>query len=265
MKYIKEKRTNSLDTKSDYFVDCLVELIANGEINFLQGDKFMEFWKKILNFTLQNKDTLALILAVLSFLQNYFNKRDAELENKQDKYLKILIDYFNKKEHYSNTIDSIQYFKNLKNKETCIPPYIFYVVENKTKDELDKILTVDYWRETPNLNNNILRNMNKLSKFLYYLQFVFLTVVLIGTILSSIFILDNDMQIIINGKGNILIALLKFFISILFTCFLSWKILKWNKKNSLDLDMYTFKKDNIDFIINEKIKFYDKYKDDYYI
>ena len=53
MKYIKEKRTNSLDTKSDYFVDCLVELIANGEINFLQGDKFMEFWKKILNFTLQ--------------------------------------------------------------------------------------------------------------------------------------------------------------------------------------------------------------------
>lgn len=225
----------------------------------------MEFWKKIFIFIYENKDTLAFIIAILSFLQNYFSKSDVELENKQDKYLEILIEYFYKKEHYTTTMDYIQYFKNLKNKETSIPPYIFYAIENETKENFEKILKVDFLRENPNLNNNISRNMNKLLKFLYHFYFIFLIVAFIGTILSSLFTFDNDIQVIINGKGNVFIAFLKFFISILITYFLFKKVIKWNKKNALDLDMYTFKINNINYIINEKIKFYDEHKNDYYI
>lgn len=222
----------------------------------------MEILQKIFKMISENQDTLALIIAFVTFLQNYFSKRDTELENKQDKYLDILIQYFEKKEIYPNTIDSINYFKNLKNKETCIPPYIFYAAENKTKEELDKILTVDYWRENPSIDNNTIRSLNRFLKYIYYLAYIILAMTLV---IYSINILVEFEKDIITKEVSIFIAFLKFSVSIIMGIICCKSIIKTNKKINLDIDMYSFKMKNINAQINEKIKYYNNNIDKYYI
>lgn len=222
----------------------------------------MEILQKIFKMISENQDTLALIIAFVTFLQNYFSKRDTELENKQDKYLDILIQYFEKKEIYPNTIDSINYFKNLKNKETCIPPYIFYAAENKTKEELDKILTVDYWRENPSIDNNTIRSLNRFLKYIYYLAYIILVMTLV---IYSINILVEFEKDIITKEVSVFIAFLKFSVSIIMGIICCKSIIKTNKKINLDIDMYSFKMKNINAQINEKIKYYNNNIDKYYI
>lgn len=222
----------------------------------------MEILQKIFKMISENQDTLALIIAFVTFLQNYFSKRDTELENKQDKYLDILIQYFEKKEIYPNTIDSINYFKNLKNKETCIPPYIFYAAENKTKEELDKILTVDYWRENPSIDNNTIRSLNRFLKYIYYLAYIILAMTLV---IYSINILVEFEKDIITKEVSVFIAFFKFSVSIIMGIICCKSIIKTNKKINLDIDMYSFKMKNINAQINEKIKYYNNNIDKYYI
>lgn len=225
----------------------------------------MEFLHKIFKIISENQDTLALIIALVTFVQNYFNKRDAKLENKQDKYLEVLVEYFKKKEIYPNTIDPINYFKNLKNKDTCIPPYIFYAAENKTKYELDKILTVDYWRENPSIDNNTIRSLNRFLKYIYYFFYIVLVIFFIIFSISILIEFKNDIQVASAKKINFIIAFLKVAISGGIE-FLYFKLISWlNKKISLDIDMYSFKINNIDAQINDKIKYYDKNKNNYYI
>ncbi len=222
----------------------------------------MEILQKIFKMISENQDTLALIIALVTFLQNYFSKRDTELENKQDKYLDILIQYFKKKEIYPNTIHSVNYFKNLKNKETCIPPYIFYAAENKTKEELDKILTVDYWRENPSIDNNTIRSLNRFLKYIYYLAYIILAMTLV---IYSINILVEFEKDIITKEVSVFIAFLKFSVSIIMGIICCKSIIKTNKKINLDIDMYSFKMKNINAQINEKIKYYNDNIDKYYI
>ena len=222
----------------------------------------MEVLQKIFKMISENQDTLALIIALVTFLQNYFSKRDTKLENKQDKYLEILIQYFEKKEIYPDTIDSVNYFKNLKNKETCIPPYIFYAAENKTKEELDKILTVDYWRENPSVDNNTIRSLNRFLKYIYYLAYIILNMILV---MYSINILIEFEKDIITKEVGVFIAFLKFSVSIVMEFICCKSIIKTVKKISLDIDMYSFKMKNINAQINEKIEYYNKNTDKYYI
>ncbi|MFQ8891854.1 MAG: hypothetical protein ACLR8H_05655 [Clostridium sp.] len=222
----------------------------------------MEVLQKIFKMISENQDTLALIVAVVTFLQNYFSKRDAKLENKQDKYLEILIQYFEKKEIYPDTIDSLNYFKNLKNKETCIPPYIFYAAENKTKEELDKILMVDYWRENPSIDNNTIRSLNRFLKYIYYLAYIILVIILV--MYSINILIEFEKDITTKGVGAF-IAFFKFAVSIILEIIFCKSIIKTCKKISLDIDMYSFKMKNINAQINEKIEYYNKNINKYYI
>lgn len=118
------------------------------------------------------------VLGVLTILVTCFNREyDKYIEFENNYFDNLLTPYIILYRNNRN-INPIKYInKNFKNNSVYIPGYIYYLVENNKKDELHKVLLVDYIGGRKSIFNTFKKIFSRLNNLI---SFIFSVVVIIG-------------------------------------------------------------------------------------
>lgn len=217
----------------------------------------MEFLKKIEEY----KEVIALIVGAIGVFIACFNKFDDRAESLQDKYyfefLPTLFELWSR-----NDINIIKYIKRRKLKDECIPYYILYLTDKGRKEDLEKVLRVDYRKSRPSILNNSIRAFIKSFKKIYYISVIILSVsiYLLAIIITACF---GTIEIVITQGTKAFYNILNILLaSIILSAgpFLFMKFLLWVKRDS---DLYNLNLKTIKEIIEHKLKEYNR--DEWYI
>lgn len=228
---------------------------------------------------------LAILGAVFTFIITYFDKEHKKYLNLKEKYFKnILVLYVNKYRKNKN-INPVKFLKKQINENECfIPPYILFLIDDKNKIGLHKVLITDYKNNFPSSRNNIFKTISRIDKVAELISVISLIVLgsitLIIILEIILLILLGIVTLIINKNLSEFIDIIKFivkdlglyviFIFIFIFIFKSkkikkLKIYKFLKKYLMEFDEYSNDIENIKNIINSKIKVYDKNKNYEYL
>lgn len=213
----------------------------------------MEILKKFEEY----KEVIAIIVGAIGVFIACFNKFDDRAENLQNKYyfqfLPELFDLWSR-----NDINIIKYIKKRKLKDECIPYYILYLADEGRKEDLEKVLKVDYRKSRPSIWNNSIRAFMKSFKKIYYVSVIAVTTVnyfLIFIVITACFGII-EMFITEGVKAFYNAISLLFATIILFTGpFLLMKFLLWIRRDS---DLYSVNLKTIKEIIKHKLEEYKK-------
>lgn len=213
----------------------------------------MEILKKIEEY----KEIIAIVVGAIGVFIACFNKFDDRAENLQDKYyFEFLPKLF---EAWSrNNINIIKYIKRRKLKDECIPYYILYLADEGRKDDLEKVLKVDYRYSRPSIWNNSIRAFIKSFKKIYYVSVFVIAAVLYFLAFLAITALVSIVEALITkGAGAFwdIISLI-FTVVILFAgpvAFMGMMIKVKRYSNLYSVNMKTIKD-----IIEHKLEEYNK-------
>ncbi len=142
---------------------------------------------------------------IAAFIITYFDKREETLNLLKQKYFdRVLCVYYCKYRKNSN-INSVNFIKrNFEGNETFIPKYIFYLCDEKNKEDLNKILLVDYWKYYPNKTNVFNKSINGLfDKGHIFEVFLSISMICLGGMLIMLFIIQLILSTITVLKGNL--------------------------------------------------------------
>ncbi len=218
----------------------------------------MEFLKKIEEY----KEVIALIVGAIGVFIACFNKFDDRAESLQDKYyfefLPTLFELWSR-----NDINIIKYIKRRKLKDECIPYYILYLTDKGRKEDLEKVLRVDYRKSRPSILNNSIRAFIKSFKKIYYISVIILSVSIYLLAIIIITACFGTIEIVITQGTKAFYNILNILLaSIILSAgpFLFMKFLLWVKRDS---DLYNLNLKTIKEIIEHKLKEYNR--DEWYI
>lgn len=218
----------------------------------------MEFLKKIEEY----KEVIALIVGAIGVFIACFNKFDDRAESLQDKYyfefLPTLFELWSR-----NDINIIKYIKRRKLKDECIPYYILYLTDKGRKEDLEKVLRVDYRKSRPSILNNSIRAFIKSFKKIYYISVIILAVSIYLLAIIIITACFGTIEIVITQGTKAFYNILNILLaSIILSAgpFLFMKFLLWVKRDS---DLYNLNLKTIKEIIEHKLKEYNR--DEWYI
>lgn len=215
---------------------------------------------------------IAIAGAVIAFLVTYFNKE-------QNKYIKLIDSYFDKVlvqyvhlYNEDNKINPLDFIKeNYSMKDYYIPSYIFYLVKLEKKVELHKVLLEDYRNRFPNNTNCIFKTIDNLLYIYSFLEILVFSILFLVPVLVVILISLNIISVIITNfskgfKEGILSSVVGVIVIgvVVIIIFFIFKYL--SKVISKDMkDEYTMKKNEIEELINKKVKNYNETINEYYI
>lgn len=212
------------------------------------------------------KDIVFAIITLITIATSYFRKKDLVLDKKQEKYFNyVLNEYFKLKAYYPSTLDSREYFRKLKFRELCIPAYVFYAAEYRSKDDFEKIIKVDYWSCYPSISNNIIMSFDNISKLFTYILYwiVIFSFAILETIIFElalkciVYFIFKYISIFCLISIFIMLILLSIGVYKIFT-----KLIVLLNNNS---DSYSLNIEIIEKIISKKVDIYNKKHDKYYI
>ncbi|TGY43175.1 hypothetical protein [Clostridium perfringens] len=201
---------------------------------------------------------LTILGAVFTFIIAYFDKEHKKnLDLKEEYFKNILVPYINKYRK-NKKINPIKFLKS-KDEENIyfIPPYIFYLLDERNKVDLHKVLIEDYKENFPSSKNSIWKTFNRLDKIIDLIS-VFLLGILFGLISLLIIVLIIEMF-----KSTNFNDVLKYIVYIVLFI-IGLVILTLLNRNSFKNDDYSSSKSIIIKRINKKKKDYDKSKDSNY-
>ncbi|EPB8150151.1 hypothetical protein H8J79_04110 [Clostridium perfringens] len=201
---------------------------------------------------------LTILGAVFTFIIAYFDKEHKKnLDLKEEYFKNILVPYINKYRK-NKKINPIKFLKS-KDEENIyfIPPYIFYLLDERNKVDLHKVLIEDYKENFPSSKNSIWKTFNRLDKIIDLIS-VFLLGILFGLISLLIIVLIIEMF-----KSTNFNDVLKYILYIVLFI-IGLVILTLLNRNSFKNDDYSSSKSIIIKRINKKKKDYDKSKDSNY-
>ncbi|XZL16760.1 hypothetical protein ACSXBD_04585 [Clostridium perfringens] len=201
---------------------------------------------------------LTILGAVFTFIIAYFDKEHKKnLDLKEEYFKNILVPYINKYRK-NKKINPIKFLKS-KDEENIyfIPPYIFYLLDERNKVDLHKVLIEDYKENFPSSKNSIWKTFNRLDKIIDLIS-VFLLGILFGLISLLIIVLIIEMF-----KSTNFNDVLKYILYIVLFI-IGLVILTLLNRSSFKNDDYSSSKSIIIKRINKKKKDYDKSKDSNY-
>lgn len=214
---------------------------------------------------------------IAAFIITYFDKREETLNLLKQKYFdRVLCVYYCKYRKNSN-INSVNFIKrNFEGNETFIPKYIFYLCDEKNKEDLNKILLVDYWKYYPNKTNVFNKSINGLfDKGHIFEVFLSISTICLGGMLIMLFIIQLILSTITVLKGSLPISSivkelsandawtgLIYGILVLVLEFIHHISIS---KDFQKKDEYSLNINGIEKIIEKKKKIYDDYNSKYYL
>lgn len=206
---------------------------------------------------------------ILSFVQIYFYyKKECKNMDLQDKYYKNIVMPFwgnyRRKEGKFNYIVFLN--KKIKRQLECVPPYLIKTIETRP-NEIDKVMLYDYIHMRKN-DNNVKEKIGKSILKIVYLIFYYVIIILcsIITIMLMSLLLDfieeylflvKHVKVLENVVKCILGVVIYFVIFILLLFIINISI-------SLE-DQYTLKNKYIEKHIEQRIRWYDNNRDDFFI
>lgn len=231
---------------------------------------------------MDNLKIITIVGSVLAFIITYLDKREEKFNNlKQEYFDKVLCVYYNKyrKNSQVSSIDFIKWY--FKDNEVFIPKYVFYLCDDKYKDEsneerLSKVLLVDYWKQYPNKANMFYGGMNSIFDKGYVLVFFTSVFVLLsGAMLLAIFVMQLILAVVTVLEGSLpfskiivelnandawiglIYGILALILEVIFH--------RCTSKEFYNSDDYSLNVKIICKIIKKKVKLYNKVNSKYYV
>ena len=210
---------------------------------------------------------ITFILSLITFGTVIYKLIIKKTHKREDEYYDKVLKPFIIKYAKNKNINAVKCIREIVHREQdYVPKYIFYLLDNNRKEELKKVLIVDYFDLYNNDSNNIVRGSNYLQKALLYVGMFFVLIFLslgvglivlyaLSLLLSIIYeFIENGLQAIkyIDWKMHITGGIVGG------SCILiSFGMAKlYLKKN---IDRYSIKESHINKIINKKVEGYRKY------
>lgn len=225
---------------------------------------------------MENIDDIIKILGVVSVVIGvivaYFNRDKVKLDKSFDDYFDNFLLSYVKKYNKDRTIDTINFVEEKYIQgEYYIPSYVFYILKEKHNDDLDKkrevlhkVLIFDYWNNYTSFRNTVSKAFNQMFNSTIFVLFIFY-LLLVGILLVFlplyllIVIIDMPLNINVFLKSEDFKTLFGLAFILAITYFVQYFI-----KNKLSND-YTIVTNDIEKIINKKIKEYENNKKKYFI
>ncbi|MCC0643841.1 MULTISPECIES: hypothetical protein [unclassified Clostridioides] len=225
---------------------------------------------------MENIDNIIKILGVVSVVIGvivaYFNRDKVKLDKSFDDYFDNFLLSYVKKYNKDRTIDTINFVEEKYIQgEYYIPSYVFYILKEKHNDDLDKkrevlhkVLIFDYWNNYTSFRNTVSKAFNQMFNSTIFVLFIFY-LLLVGILLVFlplyllIVIIDMPLNINVFLKSEDFKTLFGLAVILAITYFVQYFI-----KNKLSND-YTIVTNDIEKIINKKIKEYENNKKKYFI
>lgn len=216
---------------------------------------------EVINKIIENKEVIAVFISTISVFIASFSKFDDKVEELQDKYYyEFLPTYFEFKIKNKN-LNTVKYIKKYKLKDRCIPYYILYLADKGRKEDLEKVLIVDYRKSCLSLWNNSIRALMKSLKKVYYILSMAISVVLSICISISIVTLIGGTFLAIKNSFYLLGSVIWGIVLLLgIPCLIMYLLLQVKKKT----DIYSVRMKTINNIIKSRLNDYDE-KEEYYI
>ncbi|EOT2913460.1 hypothetical protein [Clostridium perfringens] len=210
---------------------------------------------------------LAILGSIFTFIFAFFDREHKKSLNLKEEYFKnVLVKYINKYRKNKN-INAIRFLKSKFGEDTYfIPPYVLYLIDQKNKEDLHKVLIEDYKENFPNSQNSIWKTISRVDK-IFDLLLILSLGILFGAITTLIinFLLVLIIQLFDYShlKEFIFNDGLKYLIQITVSLLILIGFIIVSR-NSLRNDEYSSNKKIIIKLINKKKKYYDKSKDSNY-
>ncbi|MGU8529934.1 hypothetical protein [Clostridium perfringens] len=211
------------------------------------------------------------LLGIITILGTYFNKEYDNYREFENDYFNELLRKYMIAYRKNKNINAIKYIrKNHNYSDVYIPSYINYLIGTKNKEDLHKVLIVDYF-EGINSEENMFRktfhkilNLGKVILLLLIVGFLFFTVSKFSIKIVEI-IKNNDLSNIKLFLIELLIAIAIFFVIILICAIYTVAIGLIFTKSIKKEDKYINELKYIKKQIIIKVKKYDMNSDYWYI
>lgn len=140
---------------------------------------------------------LPILITVLAFIIKNLNNENKNYMDAEERYFKDVLAVYISKFRIDNKINPIKFLKQKKFEGSYfIPPYIWKLVNENKKEDLHKVLIVDYKNKYPSIENNEFKIMNKISYMLQFICIILFAVMfslLIFIIVDVLFIIGIDL------------------------------------------------------------------------
>ncbi|WP_240259634.1 hypothetical protein [Clostridium perfringens] len=211
------------------------------------------------------------LLGIITILGTYFNKEYDNYREFENDYFNELLRKYMIAYRKNKNINAIKYIrKNHNYSDVYIPSYINYLIEAKNKEDLHKVLIVDYF-EGINSEENIFRktfhkilNLGKVLVLLFMVGFIFFTMSKISIKILDV-IKTYDLSNIKLFLSELLIAAIIFFLIILICAIYTVVVGLIFTKSIKKEDKYINELKYIKKQINIKVEKYDTNSDYWYI
>lgn len=211
------------------------------------------------------------LLGIITILGTYFNKEYDNYREFENDYFNELLRKYMIAYRKNKNINAIKYIrKNHNYSDVYIPSYINYLIETKNKEDLHKVLIVDYF-EGINSEENIFRktfhkilNLGKVLVLLFMVGFIFLTMSKISIKILDV-IKTYDLSNIKLFLSELLIAAIIFFLIILICAIYTVVVGLIFTKSIKKEDKYINELKYIKKQINIKVEKYDTNSDYWYV
>lgn len=211
------------------------------------------------------------LLGIITILGTYFNKEYDNYREFENDYFNELLRKYMIAYRKNKNINAIKYIrKNHNYSDVYIPSYINYLIEAKNKEDLHKVLIVDYFEEI-NSEENIFRktfhkilNLGKVLVLLFMVGFIFFTMSKISIKILDV-IKTYDLSNIKLFLSELLIAAIIFFLIILICAIYTVVVGLIFTKSIKKEDKYINELKYIKKQINIKVEKYDTNSDYWYI
>lgn len=211
------------------------------------------------------------LLGIITILGTYFNKEYDNYREFENDYFNELLRKYMIAYRKNKNINAIKYIrKNHNYSDVYIPSYINYLIEAKNKEDLHKVLIVDYF-EGINSEENIFRktfhkilNLGKVLVLLFMVGFIFFTMSKISIKILDV-IKTYDLSNIKLFFSELLIAAIIFFLIILICAIYTVVVGLIFTKSIKKEDKYINELKYIKKQINIKVEKYDTNSDYWYI
>lgn len=214
---------------------------------------------------------ITIIVTVITLIAKNINKEYKSYLGLNKLYFEqLLVPYIT---HYrrDRNINPIRYIKkNNIHEKQFIPTYILYLIDEGKREELNKVLIVDYVNIFNSQINAFMginyKIINLIKEIFFIFVFVYITTFLFFCLEKIISIISNYNIFNLDGAFNFLLMIvLSLIITIIFSI-LGLILMKYTIINSIrEGDMYTNEKKFIYRQIKYKIKTYSKKSDKWYI
>lgn len=212
-----------------------------------------------------------LIGSVVSFLIAIFNKENTKYEENKNKYFEeVLLPYFGSYKNNTNIEFKLSYdINNQSHGMEFIPEYVQHLIREDRREELNKVLLVDYFDSYPSKKNSIKKSMNRIFNiadiimyFAYFIMLLLITLLItrvIPLIISEIcYTITNTGSTLLNFD-EVEVPMYLFFIVILLLLVLVYVFaFIFFDKSISKKDMYSYDKKIIEKMIKLRIKRYRK-------